>query len=66
MTEKQAITAAYLEQLRRMFAVFFDGVIAGSPDVAEDHFKQGLEKLRFARDRALKLIGGSPDASRVP
>lgn len=61
MNDADIIQAAYADQLRRLFGVFFEALVAAEGDAdAQAHaataFKAGLALARTARDQALKMV----------
>jgi TPP-dependent trihydroxycyclohexane-1,2-dione (THcHDO) dehydratase len=50
--ERQALQAAYAEQVGKLFSVFVDGKVEGLPEALEA-FRTGLALLRVAYVQAL-------------
>jgi len=60
MLEKDIIQAAYETELMRMFNIFVDNLVVMGTDSACQTFSAGIEKIKQARDLALKLVEGIP------
>lgn len=61
MNDTDIIQAAYADALRRLFAVFLEGLVAAGDDAdqqaaAAATFRAGLALARTARDQALKIV----------
>jgi hypothetical protein len=57
--EEDLIESAYEDEVKGMFPVFYANLLLHGPDSAADIFKNGLAKLKAARQAAIKLVQDS-------
>ena len=57
MSDAEIIQKAYELELIQMFNVYFSSCVGYDPEQAAARFTNGLQRLRIARDAALKIVG---------